>query len=138
MSVWRERLVANERAGDSDRTFPDLTTDSNCHRPTTTSLSALSPLCQLASSCLPLPLLLLLLLSTAGFPSASLCRSPSLFSRSCACPCKYLHPCTRRTYLLAERDTRVLPLPVHTLSLTCAPPPHTFSSVQLPLALGAS
>lgn len=106
------------RAGDSDRTFPDLTTDSNCHRPTTTSLSALSlPTCLfvLCSSTAPPPPPLVYYRFSFCLPPCS----PSLFDPWCV----FVYPCTRGTF--AERHPRVYHHR-HTLSLTAPPPSPLF------------
>ena len=97
-----------QRIEESNRTFLDLTTDSNCHRPTT-SLDTVSGNLVLRA---PLPLLL----STVALPSYSLLFSLSL-SLSFQSARVFVYPCThipsaqhrhpRVTTLLLERENTV-------------------------------
>ena len=110
-----------QRIEESNRTFLDLTTDSNCHRPTT-SLDTVSGNLVLRA---PLPLLL----STVALPSYSLLFSLSLsLFPICA---RVVYPCTHIPSA-QHRHPRVTT--TGTLSLT-APPHRYFFFGQLPLAL---
>lgn len=109
-----------QRIEESNRTFLDLTTDSNCHRPTT-SLDTVSGNLVLRA---PLPLLL----STVALPSYSLLFSLSLSFQSARV---FVYPCTHIPSA-QHRHPRVTT--TGTLSLT-APPHRYFFFGQLPLAL---